>query len=296
MKYLFYIFVLFFLFQNSFAQSNRLAGISYTYFPESSIKEEVPEDPKLTFNEIRAFFTIPKSYNDKATILINGLDYKLTYSLIDGERDLTSKMHQLSYNFGLVQALENDWKVTTIIVPTIASGFEEGLDGDDFIMQAAVSFTKKKNKTFFYGLGLSVNTRFGEPLLMPLVQIRKIYDNSELNLILPASINYRYDVSEKLKLGASLVVNGGQFNIHSEIANTNTKYYEQIDYSRVILGPKLIYRVNNLLILESFAGVAASRTFKLTDGDNSRFDFSLENGSFIQVGIYFFPKIKKEEE
>lgn len=267
---------------------NKLAGINYTFFPEAKIKDENVPDTKLTFSETKFFFSIPKTYNDKATVMLNGIDYTYVHSLVDGDDDRSSNLHKISYSFGLVQQLTEEWKVTSFLIPTLASDFREGIDSDDFIMQAAVSFIRKKSETFTYGLGLSINTRFGEPLLMPLFQLKKKYAKTEVDMILPAYISVLRR-SNKIYYGGALVVNGGQFNTHRKQADGT--YLERVDYSRVLLGPKVLYRINKFLVAEVYGGAVAGRTYKIKNDLDSRFDFSLENGGFLQFGIYMIPDL-----
>jgi hypothetical protein len=62
--------VFLFILVNSQSQEFRMAGVRYSYFPESVPVNSFTHEPRFTLHEFQVFLNIPKMLKNKKTVIV----------------------------------------------------------------------------------------------------------------------------------------------------------------------------------------------------------------------------------
>ena len=279
----------------TFAQGLELAGFSFTRFPGAQVVDS-PINQEIEVNEYNFFLNIPKPLKNEKTVIVNGLQNKLVTPFaendiavgIDGEN-----LHLIGYRLMVLHQLKNDWRLLALVNPALSSTFSTSLDSDDFLLNGTLQFIKQKTEKLSYGGGLLFTSRFGNPILLPTLQLTLKTEKSQFKMVLPRSISYeRYFGDFTAGLEAS--VDGSLYNVNYAI-DTGGSLAEPVDkvgYTRVIVGPKLSYRIGEVLKLNASGGIAAVRRLELQSDFFENLTNEVEASTFLQLGISIVPPKK----
>lgn len=281
------IFLFLFFLNNVYSQDIKLAGIHYAHYPNSAIKD-VSGNQETSFHEYTAFVNFPKKFKNDKTALINGVGYGFVEATMYNFPSLQTSEYQKNlqvfyYQLTLAHKWNEKWSIVVNLKPTVASDFEQKLSSDDFVFQGAVIATRKINDKFKIGAGAVNSTRWGSPIVMPVVNMHYKYNRHNLNALLPLNMKYTYSLlpDEKLKLGVKYARNGANFNIYaSDVAEI-----DKINYSRAIIGGLANYQLTKILRLEAYGGISTGRINRLVDFDENVYNFDSKTTPFFSVGI-----------
>lgn len=274
------------------SQSLQLVGFSFTRFPGAVVKD-TPLNQKVEVNEYNFFVNLPKQLKNEKTTLINGLQYRLVTPLVDNDLNLGldgRNLHLVGYRLSVLQQLTNDWKVLLSLNPTLSSSFNTQLAGEDFLMNGALLFVKKKSERFSYGGGIAYLSSFGEPAFIPTLQLTLSSEKSKLQMLLPRRIVYDHYFG-KWTAGLKIEANGSRYNVDYNRTNTrnDTELVDMLAYAHVVFGPSLKYRLGKAIQLEASGGIAVARRIELQGDLIEDANYDAENGSFFQLGIAVVP-------
>lgn len=294
-KYLISLSFLLFNF-NLIAQDFELFKIESTYYPKQAI-EESSRNGEIGFWEWSGQFAIPKPLKNKKTILINKLGYSnlrvdMKAELTNTSVEVIKYYHTIFYNLGIIQTLNSKWRLNVNLIPTLASDFEESLNGDDFLFQANALAINTKSRKFQYGFGLAYTTRFGRQIVIPMGILKYNTPKMALDLVLPNRLSAMFKASETFRYGLVAALNGGLFNNNSVLDAFNVRV-DETGYSRLNVGPSLALKLNNSIQLNLTGGMAVGRRLDFIDIDEETIDSTPENGPFFRIGFSLMPKGKK---
>lgn len=298
MKHFFYAILLLSMYSagSSKAQDIRLAGVEYFNYPSVRFKDGA-NNQKVSFQEFGAFINYPIQLKNKKTILFNGIQYGMVQATMNhhglsNEKNLT--FHKLSYSFTLIHRFNDKWTFIGRIAPTLASDFDDKLSGHDFNVLGTAFLTKRFSQKTLGGAGLIYTTRFGKPLLIPSLQYQYRIDKHDLNIFLPAFINYSYqlDSKDRLKIGFRTAINGAHFNTSSDNYSTSVGV-DRFNYVRANMGPFVSYRLGRMVLIEMSGGLSTLRRYEFEDINNDRHKYTSQNGGFFNIGLNIVPPLKK---
>jgi hypothetical protein len=286
-----------------YAQNFQLAGIGYSSFAKTRIKDS-PTNQEVKFQEFSFFAKLPIKFKNQKTVLMNNLRYGLvqptTYnSPLFVATENKKNLHSVALSMTLIQKLCEKWSLIAALTPTLASDFKEKLSGDDLLFQGTLLASAKLNDKWSLGGGLIYTTQLGDPRFLPAIQLRYLHNRHFINVLLPSFVNYLYkvDSKDKLHLGFRLATNGGNFNVNNQdytkvIPNSINK----ILLSRVNMGTVVNVQLTKTILLEAFGGISAARKYKLENALKQFYDYASENGSFFNLGIILTPASKTVED
>jgi hypothetical protein len=295
-------FVLLLTVNRLFAQNFQLAGIGYSNFAKTKIKDS-PTNQEVKFQEFSFFAKLPIKFKNQKTVLMNTLRYGLiqptTYNsplFVNAENQ--RNLHSISLSVTLIQKLSEKWALIAGFTPTLASDFGETLSGDDFLFQGFLLASTKLNDKWTLGGGLIYTTQLGNPQFLPAAQLRYLHNKHYINMLLPSFVSYLYKVGNqgKLSIGFRLATNGGNFNVNNQdftrvIPNSINKTL----YSRVNMGPVINVQLTKTILLEAYGGISAARKYKFEDASKVFFNYNSENSAFFNFGIMLTPPTKTAE-
>ena len=275
--------------------AQKLAGFSFTRFPGAGVTDS-PLNREIELNEYNFFVNLPMRLKNEKTVLINGLQYKLVIPTADNDVALNidgQHLHVVGYSLTVVHQLKNDWRALIVLSPTLSSTFNQPLEGDDFLFNGTVQFIKRKSEKLSYGGGILATSRFGDPIILPSLQLTHKTDRSKFQVILPRGITYeRY--YGKLTAGLKAEVDGSLYNVnYSRTTLLNeVQPVDKVGYTRVVLGPSLSYRLGKVIQLEASGGISVAQSIELQGDPFEDESYDLDNGTFFQVGVSIVPPKK----
>jgi hypothetical protein len=280
------------------SQDVQLAGFNYTRFPGVEVKDS-HLNQKLEVSEYNFFLNFPRRLKNDKTIMINGLEYRsmVPSGYNDLNQDLDGQnLYVIGYRLTMLHQLQNDWRVLISLNPTLSSSFNTALEGDDFLINGALQFVRKKSDRFSYGGGIARTARFGEPKLIPTLMLKFNSQNNQLRVLLPHDISYDQYFG-KLTAGFQIMTSGSRYNVNYAGINSfyDIEFVDKLAYSRVFLGTSLSYRVGKALQLQASGGITMARGVELQRDEFEDVNYDLANGPFFRFGVAIIPSDKDKK-
>lgn len=262
------------------------AAIVYTQYSTNSFESEFVKG-KVTTSELKATLQYPLQFKEKGWTIINGLNFILLSPKVEEEVnavEIKRNFYTVAYNLGVIKDIgKKHWRVTAFLQPTLASDFHDPFSSQDFIFQAAGFTEKRVNEFWEFGFGLSLNTRFGNEQLFPLLYYYRKKDQWETNVFIPSYIQQFYAL-EKGKIGISLALDGNNYNFdNTVIPNLDL---DKLSYSRVNIGPMYEFKV----LGDIYANIQGGVTIMNKQSWNNQFkeevlDLTPEDKLFFRVAL-----------
>lgn len=284
------------------AQNLELFGLQTSIYPKQTVTGGA-EDGEIGYKEFIGHFTIPQIFNNYQTIVTHTLQYghllTETEIMLDGVRHTNeANYHTIVYRLNLNQKLDDKWRLNIGIAPSLASDFEDNLSREDLLLQANAMLIRLKSKTFTYGFGLAVSTRFGRKLIIPIASLSFKSPKRNISIVLPNKVSIMYNTTNKnVYYGFAAVLNGALFNVHNSNEEVNN-IVDEAGYSRLNVGPAVEFRLKGELYLKASGGFSTARKLEFISENEDILDRTPDNGPFFNIGISYFPqrKIKTPSE
>lgn len=292
----------FLLFCNSlFSQDFELIKVQSAYHPMQAIDEGEVEG-EIGFFEWGVQVAIPQPLKkNKNTVLIHRIGYanlrvyteaNTTFNgMIEAER----YYHAISYNLGLIQTFNPNWRLVVNISPTLASDFGEPLSGDDLLYQANALVINTKRENLKYGFGLAYTTRLGRQVFVPMGLFKYNTKKFEMDIVFPDKMNIMMKTPGNIfSYGLKAGLNGGVFNNTAEVQAASSTI-DEVGYSRLIIGPAITWRLKDAININLQGGMSVGRRWEFIDVNDQVIDMAPQPSAFIGLGLSFAPKIKNPE-
>ncbi|MEM9076352.1 MAG: DUF6268 family outer membrane beta-barrel protein [Bacteroidota bacterium] len=288
--------ILFFLVSfNIIAQDFELFKVQSAYYPNQTI-EDSEDSREIGFWEWNAQLAIPQRLKNEKTVLLHQLSYTNLRADVEGilpndETEANKDFHAISYSLNWIQTLDPKWKLAVNLSPTFASDFDQSLSTDDFFFLGNALAIKMVSTKFKYGFGLAYTTNFGRQLVIPMGMISYRTNNMALDIILPNRLSVVFNMDKAFHYGFQARLDGAFFNNTSAIQIVNDEI-DRVGYSRLNIGPKIVFRFNETIKINLEGGMAIARRLDFVDAEGETFDRTPENGPFFKVGLSLSPKRK----
>lgn len=261
-----------------------ILNLSSTNYGKSDFKNNAKGN--LKFHEFRGSLQMAFPIKKKKRYVLQRFDFtslNIESSIESDSVKTAGDFYSYAYSIGLIEVLKRNWKLIGILTPTLASDFENKLSHEDFILQAAATATKRVNKYWEYGFGLSYNTRFGRPILIPIAIVNYKKEHWSLNTVLPAYVAGFYQMKNS-KIGMSLSVFGNNYN--NRDASLVPVDLDKIVYSRLTFGPQYELKLYKALYLNLYTGVFFNNKIQsITKAGHIDLDLSTKPNIFGRIGI-----------
>ena len=121
--------------------------------------------------------------------MINGLSYGLVKPTIqNSSSEEGDNLHLISYTLSYVKKVGDKSRLITTFRPSISSQLNSSLTGDDFLFLGSAMIRKKVDDRKSWSAGLVYTSRFGEPIVLPILGYSVKGERFIFDVTLPRSI------------------------------------------------------------------------------------------------------------
>jgi hypothetical protein len=212
-----------------------LDHVRYTIYPHmstSSSSAGTLQNLSGDLHEIDAQAAVPITANGGKTRLVVGLNYVYTRYALAGLETATlsgaegtetlqtspvpSDLHAITAIVNLTQAMGDRWSASVGLKPGLYSDLRV-VDSSSFSLQGGAAFVYRASSDFRIGLGLSYQSRFGAPLLLPVgILDWHIAGPLRLSVTAPESAQLLVVPNDRVVLSVFGRVSGGSYRIHPD--------------------------------------------------------------------------------
>lgn len=261
-------------------------------------------DSSTYVKSFEADLTIPFVLNENHA-LITGLSFSRNNLQLFPNDEFTS-LYSTAFKIGLASTLDERWSTTIVLLPKIASDYEN-ISSDDFYFGgfALLKLQKKENLTYRFGAYASQEA-FGI-FATPIIGWYYLSEDNrfEMDMSLPivADINYCLGITT---IGLDYVGIGRSFNITKEAASPLYADLSSLEFSgylqfnvlrkSVLLRAKLGYSSNNFEMYRQGEEIDLGLSAFSFGDDRTQLNPSLNGGIFLKFeAIYRFHLTKEKE-
>ncbi len=246
-----------------------LIRLQYTSTPQNTFEQS---NESTALQKIGANVTLPISLENGNAIL-SGLVYgHLDLSLVPGgDRETFSAM---TLKMGMNLKHSEKWSTTFLLLPKIASNFEEEIRKEDFQVGGLLLFKKKKSEHLIYKFGAYANAdRFG-PFLVPLFGGYYQKNKLEIDAIIPSYAIINYSLTENISAGVNWRATVRSYNRTTSLNLHQRLSLAYIHHLSNEIAGHVNYEPIKGVIVRAMGGIAVGRSFR-TYQNSDKIDFGL---------------------
>lgn len=275
--------------QQTYDRLEKFPVFTADYFNYSNSDVEINSgEGQINMSEFQTALQFASPLKADKTYLLNKIQY--TYFNYDADFDRNTldsekDFHAIEYTLGLIHMFPKKWRAVATVSPMLSSDFEESISSDDFLFQASALVIKRSSPNFEYGFGLTYTTKFGDPLLLPVLKMTYHKNNWTTLVSLPSYMSHYYNMNEETKVGLKAAVYGNAFNATFDEGFSSSDINRLI-YSRITVGPEFQTKLYKNLYLNASSGVSIRNILEVQDTDlNTIGDFDIDNKFFFNIGL-----------
>lgn len=269
-----------------------LAGISYTLNPAVNLKNPANDqlrEVEMDISELKAFVVLPLRLKNGKTTLLVGADYTFLGGPLDNlpsDRKVDANLHALRATLGMNHKFSDYWGIKASLRPTFASDFSGSLASEAFTLQASAILTGITENGIRLGLGLAYTNSFGNPQMVPVLEVSYRTDRFDLIMVGPIQMALRYHFDDVF-VGFRVDLQGNKYALNVEDQSVNLAPIESVQFSRYNIGPTFAWKLSDGMRMQWSGGISVKRKLTATNVENSSVDYGLENGAFLKTSIFF---------
>ncbi len=225
--------------------------------------------------------------------IITGLEYN--FLDIDVSRTFPfdfselEQLHIIDFNLGYITKWNENWRFIGIVTPRLASNFVNGIESNDFLLNATAVFLKTKNDTdkpFRLFAGITFNSASGLPIPLPLISYRRrFHRNWSFNVGVPR-MNLEYHLNDQHSFEIGALLDGYFVNAQNDILLPDGAIGANISLSAVLGNFGYRYRVTEEISFYGFFGHTIIQSGLLRDDKRKNvFVLNEDQNIYFRVGF-----------
>jgi hypothetical protein len=249
------------------------------------------ESNEVSFNKFIAKGTIYRKVTKNRSLFFHTASYaniNINYSDALNVATELEHFHSFSYSIGASIPMKNNWRLTAVFSPTLASNFEGNVKFNDLQYLGIVFFGKAINqsKSLYLNIGAMYSNTFGSPTPLPYFSlIWSPNKKFKYELGFP-NTGITYKANKKLSFGSKLFITGDNLRLGDNLTYQNqTTPIDNIRLSNFGWGLDVKKRFNKHISLKVAGGYTFSRKFEFNDGSKVLEDFNLDNNFYTNIGL-----------
>lgn len=221
-------------------------------------------------------------------------DYKYVEVNFKNKQEFMSELkhfHSIGVSVGYVKQIKKTkWSFVGIVNPLLSSNFTNGINGDDFQLNATALFNYSLQKNSRISVGLIYASTLGYPAPLPMVNYWKAWNEKwEMNCGFPR-VNVTYHFNTKTSLSGFSELKGFNGNLSKNLVDPEFKRNrtaENVSYRDILAGMECQYKFKNVKITFN-ASYTINRSFELENSDKQvAYKFDMNNDFNVGVGMAF---------
>ena len=263
-------------------EAQDLSLFNFEYYPTVGFDIEGAEGVEAAIYKIEASLILQRSLGRSRLITQLQGGYLETDITNAGNSVDSNPLYTLGIALTWIRPLSTRWVITASANPRLASDFKE-IGSEDFYINGALFLTRVVRRTLQYGLGVSISSDFGEPVVFPLVQLRWSTSKMAVNLLLPTMADVAFTLGPSTFIGVQSVLSGTEYN-----TNPDDEIDIPIQFSTFVVGPYLEQHLAGSISLKLQGGTTIWRRFEV---DPDVFDDKIdqENSVFVKAALVLRP-------
>jgi hypothetical protein len=249
------------------------------------------ESNDVSFNKFIAKGTVYRKVTKNRSLFFHTASYANININYSDALNVTIEMehfHSFSYSIGASIPMKNNWRLTAVFSPTLASNFEGNVKFSDLQYLGIVFFGKAINqsKSLYLNIGAMYSNTLGSPTPLPYFSlIWSPNKKFKYELGFP-NTGITYKANENLSFGSKLFISGDNLTLGDNLTYQNqTTPIDNIRLSNFGWGLDLKKRFNKHISLKVAGGYTFSRKFEFNDGSKVLQDFNLDNNFYTNIGL-----------
>jgi len=267
--------------------ADSLASVSYEHYPNVDSPKDASSTIGLEVFRVRAALPIPLT-ESKKTILLPGLSYEmLGFHGTGDNRPNVGTLHAPSASLGLIQVFGDRFITMAIVGAGFATDFRDRISSDDLLFTVTGMFLYKFDKNFTLGAGISYDRRSGDLLPLPAIGVNwQITNDFRIRGFVPSMLNVEYRALPWLTVGLRGTFEGNRFHLSEKGYGIS---HLELAYSTITVGPKVTFRLTDMMHLDVYSSVAVMRRFEVFRNDDSLDSSYLNPTVFGGIRLWFGP-------
>lgn len=261
--------------------------LNYSYIGEG----DSDDFQKVAFSKFEAKVNLYHKFTNKGALYFHTISYaniNIDYSEELGIPTELEQFNSFSYSIGASIPLKNDWRLTGIFSPTLASNFEGDVQLNDLQFLGIFFFGKaiNKSKNLYLNIGAMYSNTLGSPTPLPYLSLTwKPNKQMTYELGFP-NTGLTYKVNEKLSLGSKLFIAGDNLRLGDNLVYQNESTpIDNIRLTNFGWGLEAQKKFGKHIKIKLTGGHTFSRKFEFNDGSKVLEDFNLDNNFYGTVGL-----------
>ena len=243
----------------------------YTATPQNTFENS---DSTTDLQKININLTAPLKLKNGNAILTG-----LVYDRVDTRLwESTENMPVSSYILKLGMNIKHSdkWSTTLLLLPKLASRFEEEVSRQDFQIGGIALAKMKKSEYMTYKFGAYMNGDLFGPFLVPLFGFYHKKNKLEMDVIVPSYAKINYSLTAKLTAGVNWRATVKSYNLNGPTINlpANTMRPLYLHHLSNEVAAHVGYEPIKGVILRGMAGLSLGRSFRVYENDD-KIDFGL---------------------
>ena len=240
----------------------------YTQTPQNNFDSS---NQSTDMNKLNINLTVPIELKNGNAILAG-----VVYDRVNTQLwEYTEKMPVSSYILKLGMNIKHSdkWSYTALLLPKLASRFEEKVSGQDFQFGALGLAKMKKSEHMTYKFGAYMNgDKFG-PFLVPLFGFYYKKEKLEMDVIVPSYAKINYSLTPKLTTGVNWRATVKSYNLNGITNGQLLRPFYLHHLSNEVAAHIGLEPIKGVIV-RGVAGVSLGRSFRVYENDD-KIDFGL---------------------
>ncbi|PCH71154.1 MAG: hypothetical protein COC06_01865 [Bacteroidales bacterium] len=262
-------------------------SLDYTYIGSGNAEDT----NAISFSKFVAKGTIYRKITKNKSVFFHTASYaNININYSDALNIVTEleQFHSFSYSIGASIPMKNNWRLTAVFSPTLASNFEGKVQFNDLQFLGIAFFGKAINqsKSLYLNIGAMYSNTLGSPAPLPYFSL--IWNASKklkYELGFP-NTGLSYKVNDKVSLGSKLFIAGDNLRLGNNLVYQNQLTpVDNIRLTNFGWGLEGKMKLNKHISLKLAGGYTFSRKFELNDGSDVIHEFNLDNNFYGTVGL-----------
>jgi len=287
---------LFFAAQSALAQPRPSLTFGHETWPSVSVSNLEADETTAQLLSDLSVWTDTRFVHASYPLLLQGgrtyLDLQAGFQRIQFRHDAwpetvdrPTDAYIVDLNILAQRQLSERWSLLGQITPSLKSGLEDELVGEDFAIEGAVLASRRVGERSVLGVGVAYTSDFGVPLPIPLLQLERqgaLWKGGpgwRGSALLPSTVEAWVIPAQRLEVGVQVRTLGNRHHLTGQETALSKPYS---DYFDTVIGPSANVYVTSWMTVGLESGISLYRQMQVTDSRDEVISFEPNQAGFLR--------------